>query len=72
MIKIDVILGLAAATVTLLAFFARAWSNYRSGTRMKQYGASIRSNADRDLERLQAEIEGGRRSVEKSRSRKKE
>jgi len=62
-IKIDVLLGVAAATITLLGFFARAYSNWRSGTRIKRHTDSIRQNADRELERLQAEIDAARRTT---------
>ena len=67
MIKIDVILGVAAAAITLTAFFARAWSNYRSGTRVKRYTGDIRKHADAEYERLKAELDAAERALERKR-----
>lgn len=72
MIKIDVLLGVAAASITLLTFFVRAYSNWRAGKRVKGYTQSIRGDADRELERLQAEIEAARRSSEREITRREE
>ena len=45
MIRIEVILGIAAAVVTLSAFFFRAWANWRSGRRVKTDRKSTRLNS---------------------------
>jgi hypothetical protein len=49
--------GLAAATITLLTFFFRAWANLRRGRRLEAYRKSIGESAELELERLRAEHE---------------
>jgi hypothetical protein len=51
------IAGLAAATITLLTFFFRAWANLRRGRRVEAYRHRLSESADLELERLRAEID---------------
>jgi len=64
-----VILGIAAAVVTLSTFFFRAWANWRSGRRVKTYAESIRASADRETERLKAEMEAAQRMLDREREK---
>jgi hypothetical protein len=60
MVKIEVILGVAASVVTLMAFFFRAWANLRRGRRQEAYRKSIGEASELELERLRREIEEAR------------
>ena len=51
------IAGLAAATITLLTFFFRAWANLRRGRRLQSYRARLSESAELELERLRSEID---------------
>jgi len=51
------IAGLAAATITLLTFFFRAWASLRRGRRLEAYRHRLSESADLELERLRAEID---------------
>ena len=55
--KVGAILGIAAATLTILTFFFRAWSNLRRGRRFQQYDRDLRERSELELERLRQEIE---------------
>jgi hypothetical protein len=55
--RIGAIIGLAAATITLLTFFFRAWGNLRRGRRLEAYRRTIGESADLELQRLRAEHE---------------
>ncbi len=65
------LLGVTAAVITLATFFIRALANWRSGKRVKRYASEIRSSADEELERLQAELEEARRIAEGGDSRQR-
>ena len=56
MLRIEVILGVIASSIAILAFMARAWSNIRRGNRIKRYQSEAASAAQRDLARMQEEI----------------
>jgi hypothetical protein len=51
------IVGLAAATITLLTFFFRAWANLRRGRRLEAYRHHVSESAELELDRLRAEID---------------
>ncbi|HEY3182557.1 MAG TPA: hypothetical protein VGJ77_06980 [Gaiellaceae bacterium] len=55
--KIGAILGIAAATITLLTFFFRSWANLRRGRRMDAYRHDLHERSELELERLRQEIE---------------
>ena len=55
--KIGAVLGIVAATVTLLTFFFRAWANLRRGRRYQAYTRSLDERSELELERLRQEIE---------------
>ena len=55
--KLGAVLGIAAATVTLLTFFFRAWANLRRGRRYQSYTRDLTEKSDLELERLRQEIE---------------
>jgi hypothetical protein len=55
--RIAEVLGLAAALITLLTFFFRAWANLRRGKRYEEYNRSIRDAADLELQRLRNEFD---------------
>jgi biopolymer transport protein ExbB/TolQ len=70
MLKIEVILGIAASVVTLCAFFFRAWANLRRGRRIQSYRRSIGEQADLELERLRADLDEAEWQAAERRSRK--
>jgi len=55
--RVAELVGVAAATITLLTFFFRAWANLRRGRRLEAYRRSIGESADLELQRLRAEHE---------------
>ena len=59
------LLGVAAATITLLTFFFRAWANLRRGRRMEAYRRDLADSADLELDRLRAEIDEEARRARK-------
>ena len=67
MLKIEVILGIAASVVALTAFFFRAWSNLRSGRRVTRYRDEITRKSELELERIRSEVESAQRAVERDR-----
>jgi len=71
-IRIDVIIGVLAASVVLFVLFVRAYRNLRTGTRMQRHTELVRREAERELERLQAEIDGARQTAEQDLKRGRE
>jgi hypothetical protein len=63
MIKIEVLLGVAASIVTLTVFFFRAWSNLRSGRRVSKYRHDISRRTELELDRMRAEIDAASRAA---------
>ena len=55
--RIAAVLGIAAATITLLTFFFRAWSNLRRGRRMDSYRRDLLERSEQELERLRQEMD---------------
>jgi hypothetical protein len=55
--RVAEILGVAAATITLLTFFFRAWANLRRGRRLDAYRKTISESSQLELDRLRAEME---------------
>jgi hypothetical protein len=70
-IRIDVIIGVLAASVVLFVLFVRAYRNLRTGTRMQRHTELVRHEAEQELERLQAEIDRARRTAEQDLKRGK-
>jgi hypothetical protein len=56
MLRIEVILGVIASSIAILAFMARAWANIRRGNRIKRHRDSASVAAEQELERLREEI----------------
>jgi hypothetical protein len=67
MVKIEVILGLAASIIALATFFFRAWANLRRGRRLEGYRKGISQQSELELERLRAELDETRRQLERDR-----
>jgi hypothetical protein len=67
MLRIEVILGVAASVVTLTAFFFRSWSNLRAGRRVSRYRNDISRRSELELDRIRAEIESAQRGLEENR-----
>ena len=55
--KIGAVLGIVAATITVLTFFFRAWANLRKGRRYQAYNRELTERSELELERLRQEIE---------------
>ena len=66
MLRVEVILGIVASSIAILAFMARAYANIRKGRRIKRYGEGAASRADEELARMQEEF----RAAEEMRRRK--
>jgi len=58
-LKIEVILGIIASSIAILAFMARAYANIRRGRRVKRYSGEVGRRAEQDFEKLKEEIERG-------------
>jgi hypothetical protein len=58
-LKIEVILGIIASSIAIIAFMARAYANIRRGRRVKQYSGEIGRRAEQDYQRLKEELELG-------------
>ncbi len=56
MLRIEVILGVIASSIAIIAFMARAYANIRRGNRIKRYGTDATRAAEAELERLREEI----------------
>jgi hypothetical protein len=67
MVKIEVIIGLAASIVGLATFFFRAWANLRAGRRVQGYRKAIGDQSELELQRLRAELEEAQRQLERDR-----
>jgi hypothetical protein len=64
-IKIDVVIGVLAASIVLFFLFVRAYRNLRTGTRMQRHAELVRHEAEQELARLQADIERARQDAER-------
>jgi hypothetical protein len=71
-IKADALILVVVAAGVALFFFLRALSNLRSGSRVQRRRLDVRRAADRELERLQAEIDASRRKAQQDATREKE
>jgi hypothetical protein len=67
MIKIEVILGLAASILALATFFFRAWASLRAGRRLQGYKRALGDQSELELQRLRAELEEAQRQLERDR-----
>jgi len=70
-IKIDVVIGVLAASVVLFFLFVRAYRNLRTGTRMQRHTELVHHEAEQELARLQAEIDRARQDAERDSKRGK-
>ena len=70
MLKIEVILGVIASAIAILAFMARAYANIRKGRRIKRYSRDIDQRAERDLAQLREETEAAREMSSRRRRKK--
>jgi hypothetical protein len=71
MLRIEVILGVIASSLAILAFMARAYSNIRKGRRIKRYSQGIDVRTDEELVRMREELEAARQMSERRRRRKR-
>jgi hypothetical protein len=55
-LRVEVILGVIASSIAIIAFMARAYANIRRGNRIKRLGTTATRSADTELERLREEI----------------
>ncbi len=70
MLRIEVILGIVASSIAILAFMARAYANIRKGRRIKRYSQEIDRRAERDLAELREETEAAREMSARRRRKK--
>jgi hypothetical protein len=59
-LRIEVILGVIASSIAILAFMARAYANIRKGRRIKRYSQQIDRRTERDLAEMQEELHAAR------------
>jgi hypothetical protein len=59
MLRIEVILGIVASSIAIIAFMARAYANIRRGRRVKRYSGEVGRRAEEDFEKLKEEMELG-------------
>jgi hypothetical protein len=69
-LRIEVILGVIASSIAILAFMARAYANIRKGRRIKRYARGIESQTESDLARLREETEAAREMSARRRRKK--
>ena len=67
MVKIEIILGIVAASIAILGFMARAYANIRRGRRIRRYSSDAAAQAERELERLQEEYRAAGEMSERKR-----
>lgn len=70
MLRIEVLLGVIASSIAILAFMARAYANIRKGRRIKRYSRDIDRRTERDLAGLREETEAAREMSARRRRRK--
>jgi hypothetical protein len=69
-LRIEVILGVIASSIAILAFMARAYANIRKGRRIKRYSRDIDRRTERDLAGLREETEAAREMSARRRRKK--
>jgi hypothetical protein len=67
-LRVEVIIGLIASSLAILAFMARAYANIRKGRRIHQYGEGIAKQSEDDLRRLREEIEQAEKNTASKRN----
>ena len=70
MLRIEVLLGVIASSIAILAFMARAYANIRKGRRIKRYSRDIDRRTERDLAGLREETEAAREMSARRRRKK--
>ena len=70
MLRIEVILGIVASSIAIVAFMARAYANIRKGRRIKRYSQEIDKRAERDLAELREETEAAHEMSARRRRKK--
>jgi hypothetical protein len=70
-LRIEVILGVIASSIAILAFMARAYANIRKGRRIKRYSQGIDRSTERDLKAMQEELDAAREMSARRRKRRK-
>jgi hypothetical protein len=70
MLRIEVILGVIASSIAILAFMARAYANIRKGRRIKRYSRDIETRTERELAELREETEAAREMSARRRRKK--
>jgi hypothetical protein len=69
-LRIEVLLGVIASSIAILAFMARAYANIRKGRRIKRYSQDIDRRTERDLAGLREETEAAREMSARRRRKK--
>ena len=70
MLRIEVLLGVIASSIAILAFMARAYANIRKGRRIKRYSRDIETRTERELAELREETEAAREMSARRRRKK--
>ena len=73
MLRVEVIVGLIASSIAIIAFMARAYANIRKGQRIKRYSGEISHRSEEELRRLREEIAAAEEmTAARARDRKEE
>jgi hypothetical protein len=72
MLRVEVILGIAASAIGILTFMARAYANIRKGRRIKRYSQGIDRSSEVELARMREELEAAREMSERKRTRRED
>jgi hypothetical protein len=70
-LRIEVILGVIASSIAIVAFMARAYANIRKGRRIKRYSRGIDRRTEQDLSEMRKELEAAREMSARRRRRRK-
>jgi hypothetical protein len=66
-LRVEVIIGVIASSIAILAFIARAYANIRRGRRMKRYSDDIARESEAELRRLQEELRAAQQKLDGTR-----
>jgi plasmid replication initiation protein len=71
-LRVEVILGVAASAIAILTFMARAYANIRKGRRIKRYSQGIDRRSEEELARMREELRAAQEMSERKRARRED
>jgi FtsZ-interacting cell division protein ZipA len=70
-LRVEVILGVIASALAIIAFMARAWANIRRGRRVRRLSGEIDARSAEEFRRLQEEIAAAQEMSARRRERQR-